>query len=392
MKSSRSEKEKMLNIQKQIQKQIGLVFDNIVNLKKIQEIQEKNNTKGITIQLNCIVMFSGGPDSCMLLNQLKYYIDKLNVNNLDIVLHGIHLNHNIRTKNGEAKRDEEFSKKMFEINNMKYKIYNEDILENAKTEVKSTETYARERRYFLVEEYINELIENENSIAKKIYIVFTGHNADDNAETIFMNILRGSGTKGIEGIKSVTKGNDVFNTSKRSNIYLAKPLKDTYKSEILRYLDFFNLEYMIDSTNLENEYFRNIVRNDIFPYIQKNTNFDIKKGLNTLSQNIFKQNTYINNLVVDKFNNIRIINSDTNKGVYLDLDKLKKEDEYIIKEICIYAFNTLKIIKDISKQNIEDIYNLICNGINGKKLYPTKFCKVGIKKINNIKVLYIFKI
>ena len=153
--------------------------------------------------------------------------------------------------------------------------------------------------------------------------MFTGHNADDNAETIFMNILRGSGTKGIEGIKVITKGNDIFNISKRSNIYLAKPLKDTYKSEILRYLDFFNLEYMIDSTNLENEYFRNIVRNDIFPYIQKNTNFDIKKGLNTLSQNIFKQNTYINNLVVDKFNNIRIINSDIDKCIYLDLNLLK---------------------------------------------------------------------
>ncbi|MGP1608736.1 MAG: ATP-binding protein, partial [Clostridium sp.] len=209
-------------------------------------------------------------------------------------------------------------------------------------------------------------------------------------------------TKGIEGIKSVTKGNDIFNTSKRSNIYLAKLLKDTYKSEILRYLDFFNLEYMIDSTNLENEYFRNIIRNDIFPYIQKNTNFDIKKGLNTLSQNIFKQNTYINNIVRNKFNEIRITNSDANnnsdtdnnKCIYLDLDldKLKKEDEYIIKEICIYAFNNLKIIKDISKQNIEDIYNLICNGISGKKICPTKFCEVGIKKINNPKVLYIIKI
>ena len=104
----------------------------------------------------------------------------------------MHLNHNIRGK--EAKRDEDFVRNL--RRNIPTYIYSENIEEDAKKAKESVETYARKRRYILMNNILKEKIEGKTILEKRFSGgIITAHNANDNAETIFMNMLRGSRKK-----------------------------------------------------------------------------------------------------------------------------------------------------------------------------------------------------
>ncbi len=85
--------------------------------------------------------------------------------------------------------------------------------------------------------------------------IATGHNADDNAETLLLNLLRGSGTTGLRGM--LPDSNDIL-----------RPLLTVHRSEILDYLRERNLTYVTDSSNLSSDYRRNFLRNDILPLLR----------------------------------------------------------------------------------------------------------------------------
>lgn len=85
--------------------------------------------------------------------------------------------------------------------------------------------------------------------------IATGHNADDNIETLFLNLLRGSGTMGLKGMLPDT-----------GEIW--RPLLSTHRKEILEYIDMKGLHYITDSTNLSSDYRRNFIRNEVLPLLR----------------------------------------------------------------------------------------------------------------------------
>lgn len=85
--------------------------------------------------------------------------------------------------------------------------------------------------------------------------IATGHNADDNIETLFLNLMRGSGTSGLRGM--------LPDTGK-----IWRPLLSFHRNEILRYLDCMGIDYVTDSTNLQSDYRRNFLRNEIIPQLR----------------------------------------------------------------------------------------------------------------------------
>lgn len=85
--------------------------------------------------------------------------------------------------------------------------------------------------------------------------IATGHNADDNIETLFLNLLRGSGTTGLRGILP-------------DNGKIWRPLLSFHRPEILQYLHEKNITYVTDSTNLQSEYRRNFLRNEVIPLLR----------------------------------------------------------------------------------------------------------------------------
>lgn len=182
-----------------------------------------------------LVGLSGGADSvCLLLNLLE--LGKT----MGINVSAVHIHHGIRGK--EADRDAEFCKRLCEGLDIEFRIEYVDAVSFAKQNKLSVEEGARELRYGVFKKY---------SDGKKIA---AAHNLSDNAETMLINIIRGTGLKGLCGIPAV-----------RDNII--RPLLFTSRQDIEVYLKQKNQEYMTDSTNLSSDYTRNKIRINIIPEI-----------------------------------------------------------------------------------------------------------------------------
>jgi len=101
---------------------------------------------------------------------------------------------------------------------------------------------------------------------QKFDLIAVAHNQDDQAETVLMRILRGSGLNGLSAMKA-----------KSANII--RPLLQTEKKSILTYLRENKLKYRVDKSNLDLKFTRNKIRHSLLPYLEKNFNPAIKKTL-----------------------------------------------------------------------------------------------------------------
>ena len=148
--------------------------------KLLKTIQQYNL---IQMQDKIVIGVSGGPDSMCLLDSLYCLKEKLDI---EIVV--AHVNHMIRK---EAEEETDYVKKYCKEHVIPCFIKKVNVLELAKEQKLGTEEIGRKIRY----EFFIEVAEQigANKIA-------TAHNANDNAETVFMNILRGSGISGLKGI------------------------------------------------------------------------------------------------------------------------------------------------------------------------------------------------
>ena len=188
-------------------------------IKKYEQIKS-----GDTIVLGV----SGGPDSICLLNILKNLQNELKI---DIVV--AHINHMIRE---EADLETDYVRDFCIKKNVPCFVKKENILKIAKEQKLGTEEVGRKIRYDFFEEVMNKV--GGNKIA-------TAHNANDNAETVMMNFLRGSGTSGLKGIEPI-----------RNNKFI-RPIIECTRKEIEQYCDENNLNPKYDKTNQENIYTRN---------------------------------------------------------------------------------------------------------------------------------------
>lgn len=212
-----------------------------------------------------IVALSGGPDSMSLLHALSTLKEKYN-----ITLYAAHVNHMLRGLDSD--NDEKACRDFCEKINVEFFSLAIDVDSIAKEKNISHEMAGREVRYDFFHKLLNKL--NANKIA-------LAHNVNDQAETILMRLMRGSGLEGLVGIKPI-----------RDHI-LIRPLINTKRSEIEKYCEENNLPVRIDKTNFENIYARNKVRLELIPYIEENFNGDIINTLNRMSSLITMDNEYL---------------------------------------------------------------------------------------------------
>ena len=356
---------------------------------KLKENNKSRNSEKETI--NLVIGLSGGPDSIFLSEMMVNYRDENKDFNINI--YSMHLNHMIRE---EAKNDEEISIRFCQKNNIDLKVYRNDIEKAAKENKQSTEEVGRDTRYMYLNE-IGQNIEIKNK-KEKIYLL-TAHILEDTAETMFMNIARGTTLSGLTGIKLKTRN------LKYSKYNILRPVYNISKKDILKYLKLKNIEYAVDKTNFELDYTRNKFRNDIFNKIDE-IGYNIRKSLFNLSQSIKEEETFINKYVEKKFKKLNITNIEKYKldmknneenlsEIILDLEEYLKLDKFIAKKIIVKSIEKLEknnSLVDISSKNLEDIYNLITNNINNKKIYPRKDIKIMISKNNKVKKKQIYVI
>lgn len=369
------------------------VFQNIEeSFTSNGKLKENNKSRNIEKEtINLVIGLSGGPDSIFLSEMMANYRDE----NIDfnINIYAMHLNHMIRE---EAKNDEDIAIRFCQKNNIDLKVYRNDIEKAAKEKKQSTEEVGRDTRYMYLNE-IGQNIEIKNE-KEKIYLL-TAHILEDTAETMFMNIARGTTLSGLTGIKLKTRN------LKYTKYNILRPVYNISKKDILKYLKLKNIEYAVDKTNFELDYTRNKFRNDIFNKIDE-IGYNIRKSLFNLSQSIKEEETFINKYVEKKFKKLNITNIEKYKldiknneenlyEIILDLEEYLKLDKFIAKKIIVKSIEKLEknnSLVDISSKNLEDIYNLITNNINNKKIYPRQDIKIMISKNNQVKKKQIYVI
>ena len=270
---------------------------------------------------------SGGADSICLLHILSC-IQKA----LEIRLFVVHINHGIRGE--EAKRDEDFVRDFCKRLNVEFFAFHYDIKKMAKEQKISEEEAGRKARYSTFDTVAKKIIQKEGVDAQNVKIAIA-HNKDDNAETILHNLSRGSGISGLKGILA-------------QNGNIIRPLLCFSRQEIEEYLSKNNIEYMTDSTNLENEYTRNVLRNEVFPILKNNVNSNVINNFYKTSNIVAEADEYFENLAI-KFCEKNLKN--TGDGVFLLNKKELLKKEHILATYII-RYSLREILKHISKQQL----------------------------------------
>ena len=248
-----------------------------------------------------IVALSGGADSVALL----LLLDEMGYN-----IHAAHCNFHLRGE--ESDRDELFCESLCQQKSIPFHRIHFDTLTYAETHKVSVEMAARELRYHYFEELRSDIGATGVCVA---------HHQDDSVETVLLNLIRGTGLRGLTGIQC-------------RNGHILRPLLCVSRKEIESYLQTKDQSYVIDSTNLEDDMLRNKVRLRVIPLLQE-LNPAVTENILRTSENLTEAQGILDS-IVSLYKNSKS----------LDLNELKKygSSEYILFEwLKDYGFNGVQV-------------------------------------------------
>jgi len=194
-----------------------------------------------------LVAVSGGADSMCLLHVLRTF---RNQGRLAAPLLCCHVNHRLRGSESDA--DERFVVELANEMGVPVVVRTVEVRSHAETSRQSIETAARQLRLAALEE-----IARDRGCAW----IATGHQRNDNAETVVQRLRRGTGFRGLAGIRPMRRLGE--------GLSLARPLLCVTREEVVRYLFEHNLAYREDHTNADVAYTRNYIRHRLLPLLQQ---------------------------------------------------------------------------------------------------------------------------
>ncbi len=273
-----------------------------------------------------LVAFSGGADSVFLLHFLIKYKRRLGIE-----IAAFHLNHKFRGKS--ADKDEKFCAEFCRKYRVEYYKVSKDVKAFAKKKKVSVEEAGREIRY-------RELIKTANKIsADKIA---TAHNASDNVETILLNLIKGTGVKGLAGIPV-----------KRENII--RPILRLSADEIRNYLKKNKIDYRFDKSNLDSDYERNFLRNEIIPKLKKRLNTRLEEKIGSTASII----TDVNSFIESQVQKLKKIAAEfDSKTLKIYLNKILGIDKSL-QSIFLKSAIEQKFAIELTSQNIKSLIELM---------------------------------
>ena len=252
-----------------------MIFEKVLSTINKYELIKKGD--------KIVVGLSGGPDSVCLLHILSRMKDEW-----DLEIYAAHLNHQIRGI--EAQKDAFYISKLCEEMGITFFIKSINVPEYCEKNGVSIEEGARQLRYEMFSEI------KDKTKANKIAI---GHNLNDQAETILMRIMRGTGLQGLKGIDYIRDG------------VIIRPILDIERKDIEEYCKHYKLNPRIDQSNLESIYTRNKIRLDLIPYMKDNFNSNVIESIVRMGNSLRSDNDYLENEALIKFKDISKINSDS---------------------------------------------------------------------------------
>jgi tRNA(Ile)-lysidine synthase len=287
---------------------------------KVESFISRHNL--LTPGAKVLVALSGGADSVALLVALI---------KLGYRCEAVHCNFHLRGT--ESDRDEHFVQELCDRKGIKLTVTHFDTNAYAKEKGISIEMAARELRYNLFEEL---------RISSGAEAIAVAHHRDDSAETMLPNLIRGTGIKGLRGIRP-------------RNGYIVRPLLCAGRNDILDYLKWREEEYVTDSSNLTCDYTRNKIRLEVIPLMAQ-INPSILESLAATATRLGECESIYSKAIEEAIKRVKKVN-------VIDIVQLKKETSpaTLLHEILSpLGFN--------SKQT-EDIYDSLDN--EGSKIFST---------------------
>lgn len=261
------------------------------------------------------VAVSGGIDSMALLHCLINQQTDITVINIE---HGI--------RGAESIKDSDFVASFCKKNNLKLLQFSIDTIAESKKRKISIELCARILRYEIFYNILNQ---------KKVDYIALAHHADDNAETILMRILRGTGIKGLKGIVDHSG--------------FIHPLINHSRQQIEDYAKQNNVPFIVDSTNEEDSYTRNFIRNNALKSLKERFE-NLHESFNRLAQNAQEADDFIRSQTLDIYED---------DGGYYILAKDFNAAHNIIKQYTlIKLFNQMDVFQDIEARHFDYINEL----------------------------------
>ena len=269
-----------------------------------------------------ILAISAGADSVCLFHIFRF---------LGVNMELAHCNFKLRDNHSDE--DEDFIKKLANKYKIKFHVKSFETVSYAKKNNVSIQMAARQLRY----NWFKSLLIN-----RKANYIATAHHKDDSIETFFINLIRGSGIRGLVGIKQTDK--------------VIRPLLSIEKNQIINFLHKNKFKYREDITNSSLKYLRNKIRIKLIPLLLK---------LNpSIKENIFNEMKILENtstVFLDYINQIRqkviVQKSDV---FYINISSLNK-----LSPLKIYLF---ELLRPFGFMKVDDIISSL-NGQSGKRFY-----------------------
>jgi len=298
-----------------------------------------------------LTALSGGPDSVCLLHVLYELRHELG-----ITLSAAYVDHGLRP--AEVPAEIGFCRSLCNEKGIEFIVKHIEVKSSPLIKKLGLQGAARELRYRVLEEAAS--IAGADCIA-------LAHHSDDQAETLLLNLLRGTGMQGLRGMLPV-RGPFV------------RPLLCSTREEIEAYLASRGISCVTDPSNLKGKYRRNRIRMHILPELRK-MNPGIAASLSRTAEIITQEDAYLESEVTKTL--MRLFSRKRDRRVELFLSPLEGLHPVILRRALRRAVAEVTDLKSLSYSHIEDIIGLIRHGNSGDRLYLPR----GLRVIREYSVL-----
>jgi tRNA(Ile)-lysidine synthase len=292
--------------------------------KVLQTVQETIETYGMLNQVTTLLLgFSAGPDSVCLLDVLNRLYGR------SIIMHLLYVDHGLRPKK-HTNREVTLVKKFAQKYGIEYEIV-PVLIKKGKAGLEAT---AREKRYTVFLKMM------KKCGAQRIVL---GHNSDDVIETFFLNLLRGSGPRGMKSIPAV-------------RIPFVRPLIDLRKQDIVKYVKLRRLPYSIDETNRVLGHRRNLIRHTIVPELLK-INPDLHETIKREIRIISNDDTYLEERAAAAYEKVIKRHEDY---IFLDIKRLVRYNPALSVRLLMNVIKELRGSLDgYESKHFQAVFGLI---------------------------------
>lgn len=274
-----------------------------------------------------IAAVSGGPDSMALLHILR---DLSQESGFNIV--AAHINHKLRP---QAEQEQQFVEESCRYLQIACYSKTIDVRELARQNKTSLEDAGRQARYA----FFNELLQQLQADA-----IATAHHQDDQAETVLLHLLRGTGIQGLRGIMP-------------RNRDLIRPLLQQSKQNLLAYLQENQISFCLDQSNQDQTFLRNRIRHQLIPLLQNDYNPQITENLSRLAEIVRAENEFLQQIMLNYWT--QLVCSQDEQGLEMDLEGFKALPLAARRRLTIMALSAVGGPAGWEARDVEKVLDLL---------------------------------